>query len=83
MLFMHGPLSQGNSEAVQIVKKAGVGTVADYNDVSEIKHKIETLIDEYLQKGRIEITADEDEINKYDGRKLTGELAEIFNKIGS
>lgn len=73
-------LSQGNTEAGQILKKAGVGIVVDYKDVSEIKRKIKTLIDEYLQKGKIEVRACEGEINRYDAGRLTAELAGILDR---
>ena len=74
-------LSQNNSEVIEILTKVGLGTIANYNDGSEIKDKIGILVDEYLQKGRIEVKANESEIGKFSGQKLMEEFAEILNEV--
>lgn len=69
-----------NGVAADLVRESNIGLVASFDDVTEIK---EMLLDYYKQweSGGINYSPNRNVIEKYDRRKLTEQLANIFTLL--
>ncbi len=71
-------LANPTNAAAKIIKKLGVGEVAHPDKVGEIKKAIQNLYQKW-QKNQLNVP--EANLNPYDRRAITGELAKLFNKM--
>jgi glycosyltransferase involved in cell wall biosynthesis len=67
-------------DAKDILEKTRTGICVDPNDIARIKIVIKNLINAFENKN-LKIDPDRVEINKYDRKKLTKDLVEVFNEV--
>lgn len=63
-----------------LIKRSGTGFVAEPNDVDSVKNLLYELYQKY-KKDTLKIQLNREEINKYDRKVLTGELAAVFDEV--
>ena len=68
-----------NGAAADLVRKTGIGTVAHTDNVNAIKSAILNYYKNWCD-GKLEFTPDRNEIEKYERKELTKELASVFDR---
>jgi glycosyltransferase involved in cell wall biosynthesis len=75
-----GALPKG--DAADFVKKSGLGVLCDPCDVDGMADKILGFVQKKKREGRIRHKIDEDFVGRFERRRLTCELAKIFDSMG-
>ena len=69
-----------NGVAAELVRESNIGTVAAVDNVKEIKENILYYYEQWC-KGEIEYSPMREVVERYDRKKLTQRLSEVFDKI--
>ena len=74
-------LIQSGSYAGEIVKKTNTGKVVMSDDINGIKNALEYFYDQFNKNGEIEYSPNLKEVDNFNWKYLTGNFAEIFDKL--
>jgi hypothetical protein len=66
--------------AAEILKQSGTGLLCDSSDIESVKSRLAQIYIDW-EKGALAVTPDQDYINKFNRRALTGELASLFEEV--
>jgi len=73
-------LSDKESLSAKLIERTKTGIVVDPENVDEIAQKIEEIYEKWKKREKI-VEPNWEEIKKYERKKLTGRLAEVFDEL--
>ncbi len=74
-------LTPKKSELDRIILESNTGKVIDPQDVAGIMKIVEKLYKEFINNGKIDIHPNKSYLEKFNSKKLTQELSNVFNQV--